>query len=105
MSPLIPAEPEPVEEIRKSMFCGTVMSDGINLPDLKKYSSWDDLIDETKTILHGAADHSSNIAQCYIESEKHILQTAQSECFPEELSTLNADKPIHDTIHPIVLDP
>lgn len=61
ISPLVPAEPEPVEEIKKSMFCGTVMSNGTKLPDLKRYSSWDDLIQETKTMLYGAADHSSNM--------------------------------------------
>ncbi|XP_069366373.1 uncharacterized protein [Paralichthys olivaceus] len=93
-SPLVPAEPEPVEEIRKSMFCGTMMSTGINLPDFKKYGSWDDLIEETKTMLYGAADHSSNIAQCYIDSEKHLLQRAQSECFPEEINALKGGKSI-----------
>lgn len=75
-NPCVPAELEPVEELRKSMFCGAVMSDDTNLPDLNKNSSWDDLMKETKNVLYGAADHNSNIAQCYIHSERHLLQRA-----------------------------
>ena len=41
-NPCAPPESEPVEELRKTMFCGTVMSAISNLPDPKKYSNWDD---------------------------------------------------------------
>lgn len=63
-NPCAPAESEPVEELRKSMFCGTVMSDNQTLPDLNKFSSWGDLIKETKNLLYGTADQNSDIAQC-----------------------------------------
>lgn len=43
------------------------MSDDIKLPDLEKYSSCDDLIQETKTTLYGEGDHSSTTAQSYID--------------------------------------
>ncbi|XP_049889946.1 uncharacterized protein LOC126383475 [Epinephelus moara] len=89
------AESEPVEELRKSMFCGAVMSDDINNPDdLNKYSSWDDLMKETKNMLQGAVDHDPNIAQSYIQSEKHLLQRAQLECFPDEVNALKTGKTI-----------
>ena len=74
------------------MFCGTVMSGDLKLPDLNKHRGWDDLIKETKTVLYGAVDHSSNIAECYINSDSHLLQRSQSECFPEELNALRTGK-------------
>jgi len=92
-NPAVLAGSEPVEELRKSMFCGTVMAN-TNLPDPNKYSSWDDLMEETNNMLHGAADHNSNLAQCYINSEKYLLQRAQSECFPEEFNALKTNKSI-----------
>ena len=93
-NPCAPPESEPVEELRKTMFCGTVMSAISNLPDPKKYSNWDDLIQETKNTLYGAANHNSNTAQCYISSERHLLQRAQAESFPEEFNALKAEKAI-----------
>lgn len=75
------------------MFCGTVTSDSTNLPDLYKYSNWDDLVIETKNLLFvDHTDHNSNIAQCYLNAEKHLLQRAQSECFPEKFNALKTDK-------------
>ena len=52
-NPCMPHESEPVEELRKTMYCGTAMSHIINLPDPKKYSNWNDLIKETKTLYIG----------------------------------------------------
>ena len=104
-NPCMPHESEPVEELRKTMFCGTGMSDIINLPDPKKYSNWNDLIKETKNTLYGAADHNSSAAQCYISSERHLLQRAQSECFPEEFNALKADKAIPKSSKLLPLSP
>ena len=104
-NPCMPHESEPVEELRKTMFCGTAMSDIINLPDPKKYSNWNDLIKETKNTLYGAADHNSNAAQCYISSERHLLQRAQSECFPEECNALKADEAIPKSSKLLPLSP
>lgn len=75
------------------MFCGAVMLDDANLPDPNEFSSWDDLVKETKNRLHGAGDHTPNIAQWYIDSERHLLQQTQSESFPEECNALKTNKP------------
>ena len=105
-NPALPAGSEPVEELRQSMFCGTAMlSDSINLPDPNQYSSWDKLIEETNNMLHGAAENHSNMAQHYINSEKHLLQRAQTDSFPEEFNALKSNKLIPKSSKLLPLSP
>lgn len=68
-NPCLSATAEPVEELRKSMFCGTVMSGETNSPDQIRNSSWEDLMKETATLLDGGGNHSPNTAQDFINAK------------------------------------
>lgn len=74
------------------MFCGAVMTMDTKSPDPTKYRTWDDLVNDTRNLLYGAADNISNIAQSYTDSERHLLQRAQAESFPEEFNALKANE-------------
>lgn len=86
------------------MFCGTVMSGETNSPDLRKHGSWEELMKETATLFDGVADQSPN-AQSFINAERHILQRAQSESFPEEFNALKDDKLISKSSKLLPLSP
>lgn len=83
-------------ELRKSAFVGTVSSIlPTQLPDPSKFSNWKELLKETASSFHGAADANTTVnfpAADFLQAEKLMLQKAQEDCFAEELRALKAGR-------------
>ncbi|XP_054869388.1 uncharacterized protein LOC129349632 [Amphiprion ocellaris] len=95
--PTVPSseiDPDPTE-LRKSAFVGTVSTTSPSqLPDSSKFSTWKELLQETASSLHGAADanSTSTTAANFLQAEKLLLQRAQEDSFIEELRALKAGR-------------
>lgn len=68
-------------EPKKSSFCGHVAVDnGSQLPDVRQFSTWKELIQTTARSHHGAANPNSDSlteAVDYIKAENLLLRQAQ----------------------------
>ncbi|KAK7877689.1 hypothetical protein WMY93_031608 [Mugilogobius chulae] len=83
-------------ELRKSAFVGTVSNTPqLQLPDPSQCSTWKQLLHETASSLHGAANADATptcSAADFLQAEKLMLQRAQADCFPEEIRALKAGR-------------
>lgn len=88
--------PEDPAELRKTAFCGatdTLPTDCA--PDDKRYSSWQELMDDTIKELQGATSSSTSpTAEEYQQAETKVLQLAQKQSFPEDYKLLAAGKSV-----------
>lgn len=117
-------------EPKKSSFCGHVAVDtSSQLPDVRQFSTWKELMWTTAQSHHGAANPNSDSlteAVDYIKAENFLLRQAQldrplptssrlgslSPQFDQETGLLRvggklrrAEQLEPDTIHPVLLDP
>lgn len=89
------AEPsEDHAELRKTTFCGaTVASLTDHGPDNKRYSSWQELLEDTVQELQGATRLSTPpTAEDYQQVETKILLRSQKQSFPEDYKFLAGGK-------------
>ncbi|XP_061128044.1 uncharacterized protein LOC133149871 isoform X1 [Syngnathus typhle] len=96
-------------ELRKSAFVGAVSSAlPTQHPDLSKFSTWQELLQETASSLHGAAN-TNTTAKCsatdFLQAEKLMLQKAQEDCFAEELRALKVGRALPVNSHLMSLSP
>ncbi|KAM9364275.1 uncharacterized protein KZ484_010543 [Pholidichthys leucotaenia] len=93
--PLPPCE-DFTEEQHKAMICLATSVSTDSIPDATNYDSFNDLLKETATHLHGAASTSggSPSADDFKEAELCILRSAQRDSFPDEVRCFSAAKPI-----------
>lgn len=94
VSPCVLTESEPLEEVRihvlwesdvrlhKTPQSEQTQELGWSNKGNKECASW------------GSRSQLKHTCQCYINSERHLLERSQSECFPEEFSALKTDKSV-----------
>lgn len=85
-------------ELKKSIFCGHVAEETEQqLPDVRQFSTWKELMRTTAQSLHGAANPNCDSlpeAADYIKAENLLLRQSQLESFPEEVKALIAGGPL-----------
>ncbi len=96
--PMAPAQEtkEEEEELKKTAFCGTLTgSSSPPIPDLKQYSTYQELLDATTQLSHRAANSTAPpTANDFNKAELVLLRHAQMENFPEELALIRAGKAV-----------
>lgn len=88
--------PEEVQELKKSVFCGSLTEHKLQVePDPNKFSSYPDLLEATARFLHGAADNTDSLsADAFQKAELSILRQCQMHDFPDEFALLKGGKDI-----------
>lgn len=83
-------------ELRKPTFCGATATSSINDgPGAKRYSSWQELVENMAKELKGAPSPAQPLtAEDCRQAELKVLQQAQQQSFPEDYKLLAAGKPV-----------
>lgn len=94
-SPLLQLPAEDAE-LKSGTFCGlTVPVTNPALPDCNQFTSYKQLLTAGARVLHGQANPSEALtAEDYREAELALLQQAQSQSFPVEMTHLKSGKPL-----------
>ena len=98
---------EEVEELRKTAFSGLLTgTTSPTIPDVQQFSTYQELLEATAQLLHGAADSTTqSAANDYSKAKLALLRHAQMESFPEEFTLIKSGKTILTSSRLLTLAP
>lgn len=93
--------------LRKTAFCGATVTSPTDCgPDDKRYSSWQELIDDSvKELQRATSSSTSPTAEEYQQAEIKVLQRAQKQSFPEDYKLLATGKSVSPSSRLLTLAP